>query len=227
MFSTARRAAWNVYTEQGQRTKPVTKTQKRSLQTDFQGRVKTSLFVRKLSDSHQQHKDILKWFQIKLWGRRSNITGANTDQRCTNQHFTFFYFISQSAASVAKTPPQQRPLHIRHVTMDAGRPENGWFYKCKRKPLEEPGHQFGPVEVGTERDEVRQKKERNSRLTGGWRINQKNKDLTGRTGKRWGEKTGLDEIQEADLCGRVRKPPLIKMCQQGKVQREYPTNRAP
>lgn len=151
MFSTARRAAWNVYTEQGQRTKPVTKTQKRSLQTDFQGRVKTSLFVRKLSDSHQQHKDILKWFQIKLWERRSNITGANTDQRCTNQHFTFFYFISQSAASVAKTPAQQRPLHIRHVTMDAGRPENGWFYKCKRKPLEEPGHQFGPVEVGTER----------------------------------------------------------------------------
>lgn len=78
-----------------------------------------------------------------------------------------------------------------------------------------------------QKDEVRQKKERNSRLTGGWRINQKNKDLTGRTGKRWGEKTGLDEIQEADLCGRVRKPPLIKMCQQGKVQREYPTNRAP
>lgn len=183
--------------------------------------------VREETQTFTNNTNILKWFQIKLWGRRSNITGANTDQRCTNQHFTFFYFISQSAASVAKTPPQQRPLHIRHVTMDAGRPENGWFYKCERKPLEEPGHQFGPVEVGTERDEVRQKRERNSRLTGGWRINQKNKDSTGRTGKRRGEKTGLDEIQEADLCGRVRKPPLIKMCQQGKVQREYPTNRAP
>lgn len=135
-----------MYTEQGQTTKPVTKTQKCSLQTDFQERLKTSLFVRKLSPTTRRHFEMVSnRIMREKKQRRSNITGAN--QRCMNQHFTFFYFISQSAASVAKTPPQQRPLHIRHVTMDAGRPENGWFYKCKRKPLEEPGHQFGPAEL--------------------------------------------------------------------------------